>query len=124
MRTLQALFWVVAVSFLLAGGNAIGSNYGDAPGAEYLGEESPAYASSKRVVASITKLKGLCNRHETACGYAGTVGTFSLEAVDAAMALVYRAGDATVTPVSPEPGEAMLDDDLIFLDDEELGEVG
>lgn len=85
MLIFRALFWIIAVSLLLAGGNGVSGYYGDRPGSEYVDRDSPAYHSAARVVASVSQLNGWCLSHETACGAAGTTGHLGLELIDSSM---------------------------------------
>ena len=85
MLIFRALFWIIAVSLLLAGGNGVSGNYGDRPGSEYVDRDSPAYHSAARVVASVSQLNGWCLSHETACAAAGTTGQIGLELIDSSM---------------------------------------
>lgn len=89
MRVLRALFWIVAVSLLLAGGTGFSSQFGEGPVAGYAGEDSPAYHSAERVVASVRQLDGWCDAdgdvRAQICDTAATAGHMMLEAVDAVM---------------------------------------
>jgi hypothetical protein len=87
MKVFPALFWIVTVSFLLAGGNGFSENYGKVPGSKYVGRDSPAYASSERVVASTQKLKGICSGGAQACRILAGLGRKGLEMVDAILTL-------------------------------------
>lgn len=78
----RALFWIICVSLLLAGGGGLPSYYGDRPGAEYFNSESPAHHSAERVVASVSQLNGWCLSHENVCDIAGTAGSMALELIE------------------------------------------
>ena len=90
MLIFRALFWIIAVSLLLAGGNGVSGYYGDRPGSEYVDRDSPAYHSATRVVASVSQLNGWCRSHETACAAASTAGQIGLELIDRSMKGVMR----------------------------------
>ena len=89
MRVLRALFWIVAVSLLLAGGTGFSGQFGEGPVAQYAGEDSPAYQSAERVVASVRQLQGWCegagDAREQICDTAATAGHLTLDAVDTLM---------------------------------------
>lgn len=91
MRVVRALFWIVAVSLLLAGGNGFSARYADVPGARYVNEDSPAYHSAQRVVASVQQLNGWCAGDNDAqariCATAGKAGHMTLEGIDRLMAI-------------------------------------
>lgn len=78
----RAVFWIVCVSLLLAGGGGLPGYYGDRPGAEYVDSDSPAYHSAERVVASVSQLNGWCLSHENVCDVAGTAGSMALELIE------------------------------------------
>lgn len=154
MRVARALFWIVAVSLLLAGGNGVSARYVDVPGARYVNEDSPAYHSAQRVVASVQQLNGWCAADNEArrrvCTTAGKAGHIALEGVDRLMAMfmsleIFAAGDdagqlalksegkAQGEPLVParaplldEAPVSLIDDlqNLLYSEEEELDDIG
>lgn len=154
MRVARALFWIIAVSLLLAGGNGFSARYADVPGARYVNEDSPAYHSAQRVVASVQQLNGWCAGDNEArtrvCATAGKAGHMTLEGVDRLMVMfmsleIFATGDdadqfalkgerkARMDAIAPataslfEKAPVSLIDDLqklLYSDDEKLDDIG
>lgn len=154
MRVARALFWIITVSLLLAGGNGFSARYADVPGARYVNENSPAYHSAQRVVASVQQLNGWCAGDNEArarvCATAGKAGHIALEGIDRLMVMfmsfeIFAASDdvdqfalneesktemgalapATASLFDKAP-VSLIDDlqNLLYSDDEELDDIG
>lgn len=82
MKIVKGLFWIVAVSLMLAGRPSVSASFADGPAADYLGPDAPSVQSSGQVLEAVAQLRGLCKRHEETCGVVGAIGTFSLRFVD------------------------------------------
>lgn len=154
MRVARALFWIVAVSLLLAGGNGFSVHYTDGPGARYVNEDSPAYHSAQRVVASVQQLNGWCDGNNEArtrlCATAGKAGHIALAGIDRLMVLfmsldIFAESDdpgqfvmrsdgkeendsagPDTRPFVEEPPVSLIEDlqNLLYNDDEELDDIG
>ena len=138
MLIVRALFWIVCVSLLLAGGNGLPAFYGDRPGSDYVNEASPAYNSAERVVASVSQLNGWCLSHEKICNVSSTAGHLTLRLVDGAARWTISQLASTTrkiadgenrakAPGSGETAEASLFDgitDLLYDENEELDDIG
>lgn len=150
MRVVRALFWIVTVSLLLAGGNGISARYQEGPGARYVNEDSPAYHSAQRVVASVRQLNGWCDGgnevREGLCSTAATTGHVALEGIDRIMLTIVsldifagpgdpgqlalkvpgQTAQTTTEPVLSDVPATLMDDlkNLLYSDGEELEDIG
>ena len=82
MKILNGIFWIVAISFLLAGQSGGAHRFDQGPAADLFGPEAPAVQSSELVVDRVSEIKGVCKREEEVCGIVGAVAYFSLRLID------------------------------------------
>jgi len=136
MSIFKALFWVVAVSFLLAGRNGISSSFENGPASEYLGPDAPAVQSSETIVAKVSELRGICGREETICDVTGSIANFGLRFIDQVLAQflsedAYRQLDAPKKTGGERRNKDLPDFDfldsvneLFYSAEEELEDIG
>ena len=136
MNVLKALFWVVAVSFLLAGRNGVSTSFDSGPAADYLGPEAPAVRSSEAIVDKVVAVKGICKREEEICGVVGAVAHFSLRFIDQVLSQflpgdTYQKLDAPKVPKKKRVFENQDDNpyldhvnELLYSVGEELDDIG